>query len=159
MAASFQKQKVMNGGEYRVFRIIEDEIATMRNGYRVFAQTCLGEVLKSRDDNAHRSINSKRADILVIDRGGWPVLAVEYQGDGHYQGTAAARDAVKKEALRKAGVQYLEVHPTDCDDEIRSRLHAQLGLRSVRQKTPATLPRTAGAEHDERFPARARPAE
>jgi hypothetical protein len=38
-------------------------------------------------------------------------------GGGHYQGAAAARDAVKKEALRKAGVRYIEVtseHGTDC---------------------------------------------
>ena len=35
--------------------------------------------------------------------------ALEYQGTGHHQGSAAARDAVKKEALRKAGVGYHEV--------------------------------------------------
>lgn len=127
MAASFQKQRVLNRYEYRVFRIIEDEAATLGKGYRVFAQTCLGEILKSSDQNAFHSINSKRADILVIDAGGWPVLAVEYQGDGHYQSTAAARDAVKKEALRKAGVRHLEFHPADSDDEIRSRVRGQLG--------------------------------
>ncbi|MEP7348782.1 MAG: hypothetical protein ABI668_02385 [Sphingorhabdus sp.] len=31
------------------------------------------------------------------------VHAIEYQGSGHHQGTAAARDAVKKEALRGSG--------------------------------------------------------
>jgi hypothetical protein len=35
--------------------------------------------------------------------------ALEYQGNGHHQGSAAARDAVKKEALRKAGIGYHEV--------------------------------------------------
>ena len=35
--------------------------------------------------------------------------AIEYQGTGHHQGSAAARDAVKKEALRKAGIGYHEV--------------------------------------------------
>ncbi len=36
--------------------------------------------------------------------------AIEYQGSGHHTGTsAAARDAVKKEALRKAGIGYHEV--------------------------------------------------
>ena len=34
---------------------------------------------------------------------------IEYHGTGHHQGTAAARDAVKKEALRKAGIGYHEV--------------------------------------------------
>lgn len=35
--------------------------------------------------------------------------ALEHQGTGHHQGTAAARDAVMKEALRKAGIGYREV--------------------------------------------------
>jgi len=55
------------------------------------------------------------------------VLAVEYQGNGHYQGTAAARDAIKKEALRKAGVRYLEVSAHHSDEQIRSLIREQLG--------------------------------
>lgn len=147
MAASFSKQRVLSRSEYRVFKIIEDEVAIAGKGHRVFAQTSLGEILKSSDGNAFHSINSKRADILVIDRGGWPVLAVEYQGEGHYQGAAAARDAVKKEALRKAGVQHIEFHPADGDDEIRSRVRGQLGCkpaspadRSLRPQPPPSPP-------------------
>src|SRR6185437_10367112 len=95
MIAPFEKRRVLSASEYRAFKVIEDEIATMRKGYRVFAQTSLGEVLTSTDSDAFHSINSKRVDILVVDCGGWPVVAVEYQGGRHYQGTAAARDAVK----------------------------------------------------------------
>jgi len=139
MAGSFQKQRVLSSSEYRVFKIVEDDVAASRGGYRVLAQTSLGEVLQSPDPNAFRSINSKRVDILVIDRGGWPILAVEYQGSGHYQGTAAARDAVKKEALRKAGVRYLEVCADDSDDQIRSHLREQLGWNTAAPTTD-TLP-------------------
>jgi hypothetical protein len=128
-AASFQKQRVLNGSDYRIFKIIEDEVATFGKRHRAFAQICLGEILKSSDQNAFHAINSKRADILVVDGGGWPVLAVEYQGQGHYQNTAVTRDAIKKEALRKAGVRYLEVFPTDSDEEIRSRVRGQLGCK------------------------------
>jgi hypothetical protein len=122
MAGSFKRQRVLSPSEYRVFQIIEDEVAAQRAGYRVFAQTSLGEVITSDDRDAFSSINSKRVDILVIDPGGWPFLAVEFQGDGHYQGTAAARDAVKKEALRKAGVRYLEFGKEDTADQIKSRV-------------------------------------
>ena len=55
------------------------------------------------------------------------MIAVEYQGGGHYQGTATIRDAVKKEALSKAGVAYIEVFPGDSPDEIRLRVREQLG--------------------------------
>ena len=89
------------------FKIIEADVMAEGRGYRVFAQAILGEILSSPNGDALRSINSKRVDILIVDQDAWPVVAVEYQGAGHYQGTAAARDAVKKEALRKAGVRYV----------------------------------------------------
>ncbi len=127
MAASFQKRKLLSLREYRAFKTIEEVVMTERRGHRVFAQANLGEILKTPDANAYRSINSKRVDILVVDRGGWPVLAVEYQGNGHYQGVAAARDAIKKEALRKAGVGYVEVSATDTDAQVRTRVREALG--------------------------------
>jgi hypothetical protein len=141
MAASFEKRRLLSASEYHAFKIIESDVAAARRGYRVFAQTSLGEVLATpRDENGFRSvvnnngfrsINSKRVDILIIDQGGWPVVAVEYQGEGHYQGTAAARDAVKKEAL-KAGVRYVEVFPGDSAEQIRSRVRGQLGWTTAK---------------------------
>jgi hypothetical protein len=82
----------------------------MRCLFRFFSKL-LGEVLSSRDARAYSAINSKRVDLLIVSCSGDPIAAIEYQGHGHYQGTAAARDAVKKEALRKAGVQYIAVTP------------------------------------------------
>jgi len=127
MRAAFQKRRVMNVSEYRVFKAVEDEIAAVKKGHRAFAQTSLEEVLESPDRDAFHSINAKRVDILVVDKGGWPVFAVEYQGPGHYQGTAAARDAIKKEALRRAGVGYIEVTQEDGEDQVRLRIREQLG--------------------------------
>jgi hypothetical protein len=85
MAGSFEKRRLLNAGEYRVFKTIEGCVASHRRGYRVFAQANIGEILASRDEQAFRSINSKRVDILIVDQGSWPVLAVEFQGGGHYQ--------------------------------------------------------------------------
>jgi Protein of unknown function (DUF2726) len=130
MAATFQRHQVMSRSEYRAFKIVEDDVAAAQRGYRVFAQSCLGEFLDSKIDDAYRSgfhsINSKRVDILVVDQAGWPVLAVEVQGRGHYLGNAAGRDAVKKEALRKAGVAYVEIFPDDSNEQIRSRVREKL---------------------------------
>jgi hypothetical protein len=122
MQARFEKRRILQRAEYRAFRVVEQHFAAQANGHRVFAQTSLGEILSCEESAAWRSINSKRVDILVVDRGGWPVLAVEYQGNSHYLGTAAARDAVKKEALRQAGVAYAETYPSDTDEQIRSRI-------------------------------------
>jgi hypothetical protein len=139
MAASFEKRRLLSPAEYRTFKIVETELAASRSGYRVFAQTSLGEVLASGSENGFRSINSKRVDILIVDGGGWPILAVEYQGGGHFQGNAAARDAVKKEALRKAGIRYVEVYEGDDPQQIRLRVRDQLGWRTH----PITEPKVA----------------
>ena len=96
----------------------DDGINTAGLQWRVMAQVSLGEVLSSPNARAYSAINSKRVDLLIVSRSGDPIAAIEYQGHGHYQGTAAARDAVKKEALRKAGVRYIEVTPESGTEEM-----------------------------------------
>jgi hypothetical protein len=80
-------------------------------GWQVMAQVSLGEFLASEDKDAYFAVNSKRVDFALMDDQCRVRHALEYQGTGHHQpgGAAAARDAVKKEALRKAGVGYHEV--------------------------------------------------
>src|SRR5262249_42869819 len=78
-------------------------------GWQVMAQVSLGEILRCKDADAYSCINSKRVDLLLVDEDCEPRHAIEYQGWAHHQGTAAARDAVKKEALRRAGIGYHEV--------------------------------------------------
>ena len=78
----------------------------------------MGEILRCKDPTAYSCVNSKRVDLLLVDDDCQPRHAIEYQGVAHHQGTAAARDAVKKEALRRAGIGYYEVvsgHTTPSD--------------------------------------------
>jgi len=126
MAAPFHKKKIMNKAEYRVFRAVETTISAQRNGCRVLSQTSLGEIIGSSDNKAFFAVNSKRVDVLVIGPYGDPIAAFEYQGTGHHQGTAAARDAIKREALRKAGIQFVEILESHSNEEI-----AQLVRRAL----------------------------
>lgn len=84
------------------------------------AQVSLGEILASPDETAFRAVNSKRVDLLIVDGSSRPLHAIELQGIGHHVGPAAVRDAVKKEALRKAGIGYVEVIPGDTPSEVRA---------------------------------------
>src|SRR5262249_23096507 len=112
MDARFEKCRLLSPSEAHVLYAVEREIKNTADlNWRVMAQVSLGEVLFSTDARAYSAINCKRVDLLIISRSGDPIVAIEYQGPGHYQGTAPARDAVKKEALRKAGVRYIEVTP------------------------------------------------
>jgi hypothetical protein len=118
IGANFEKRRLLSKSEARVLYAAEKAINEAKLRWRVMAQVSLGEVLSSPDARAYAAINSKRVDILIVSSSGVPIAAIEYQGSGHYQGSAAARDAVKKEALRKAGVRYIEVTPEHNPDEL-----------------------------------------
>jgi hypothetical protein len=122
MAARFSRRAILNNSESRVFAAVEKVLVDLEVGWRVMAQVSLGEILSSPDISAYRAINSKRVDMLLVDSEGMPLHAIEYQGGGHFQGTAAARDAIKKEALRRAGIGYIEIKPGDTPFELHTRL-------------------------------------
>ena len=109
MGAEFTIQPLLNRSETRLFRELDRLVSELNPAWRVMAQVSMGEILRSRDAEAFRCINAKRVDLLLVDEDCRPRHVVEYQGSGHHQGTAAARDAVKKEALRRAGIGYHEV--------------------------------------------------
>lgn len=115
--ADFETAPLLNHSEKRLLPLLEDAVAREAPGFRVMAQTSMGEVLRPRpiprrkdlQDAAYAAINSKRFDFTIIDRRGHLVAAIEYQGSGHYGQTAFMRDAVKREVCRKAGVAFIEV--------------------------------------------------
>ncbi len=91
-------------------------------------QTSLGELIKAKaasaeiQKRAFASITSKRLDFGIVDRSGFLVVAIEYQGSGHYHATSFMRDAVKREALRKAGVQLMEIRKDYSPKMVRSQI-------------------------------------
>lgn len=118
MAANFTVQPLLNKSEARVFKELDRIVIGRNPHWQVMAQVSLGEVLRCQDTEAYGCINSKRVDLLLMDDNCQPRHAIEYQGGGHHQGMAAARDAIKKEALRRAGIGYHEVvagHTTPAD--------------------------------------------
>lgn len=118
MGADFIPQALLNKSEARVFKELDRYVLERNDGWQVMAQVSLGEIVSCKDAEAYSCVNSKRVDLLLVDEDCQPRHAVEYQGGGHFRGTAAARDAVKKEALRRAGIGYHEVvagHTTPSD--------------------------------------------
>jgi hypothetical protein len=109
MAATFTVRPLLNKGEARLFKELDRMVIDRNPTWQVMAQVSVGEILRCQDTEAYGCINSKRVDLLLMDGDCQPRHAIEYQGAGHHQGTAAARDAVKKEALRRAGIGYHEV--------------------------------------------------
>ena len=109
MGADFKPRPLLNRPEASVFKALDDAVIGRNPRWQVMAQVSLGEFLASPNRAAFGCVNSKRVDFALMDENCRVVHAIEYQGEGHHQGNAAARDAVKKEALRKAGIGYHEV--------------------------------------------------
>ena len=109
MKADFRPRALLNKPEAQVFKALDRIVIARNPQWQVMAQVCLGEFLASEDREAYACVNSKRVDFALMDADCRVRHALEYQGNGHHQGSAAARDAVKKEALRKAGIGYHEI--------------------------------------------------
>ena len=108
--AEFAPRPLLNRSEAKVFTALDRAVIERNAAWQVMAQVSLGEFLTSPSDDAYIAVNSKRVDFALMDENCRVVHALEYQGSGHHRGSsAAARDAVKKEALRKAGIGYHEV--------------------------------------------------
>ena len=128
MRADFKAQPLLNKSETRLFRAVDKHVLEICPDWQVMAQVSLGEILRCEDKAAYGCINSKRVDLLIVDDECKPIHAIEYQGGGHFKGAynTAARDAVKKEALRRAGIGYTEVVPGDTVAELRRLLEKLL---------------------------------
>ncbi len=129
MEANFQSRALLNAGERRLLTHLDKILVEETPGWRAMGQVALGEILASEDKDAYFAINSKRVDLLIVDAECRPLCAVEFQGKGHHQGTAAARDATKKEALRRAGIGYVEVVSGDTPAHVREMVRRLAGRR------------------------------
>jgi hypothetical protein len=129
-AVEFQTIPLLNREEARLLPQLEKFVADHALGYRVMAQVSMSEIVgavstfkdKSAQDRAFRAINAKRIDFGIFDGSGHIVVAIEYQGTGHYQNRAVVRDAVKREVFRKAGVGFVEVMPETPFDHVAGQL-------------------------------------
>ncbi|WP_456388934.1 DUF2726 domain-containing protein [Profundibacter sp.] len=134
-AVQFETCRLLNREESRLLPVLERAARSINQGHRVMAQTSLGEVLRPKrggttqeaQRRAFASINSKRLDFAVFNRSGILVCAIEYQGSGHYHSSTFMRDAVKREALRKAEVPFLEVMPDFVPEELAGQLIKTIG--------------------------------
>lgn len=132
MRAKFTARPLLNQGEQRLLTVLDRTLAEDSPGWRAMGQVSLGEILASPDKDAYFAVNSKRVDLLIVDADCKPLHAVEFQGKGHHMGeNTAARDAVKREALRRAGIGYVEVVSGDTPAEVREMVRKLVGRVGV----------------------------
>ena len=147
--ATFRKSRIMGRGEYELFRAALSVTRQAMPGgqfpFYVFPQVSLGQIIRTsaadewQADQAHRSINSKRCDLLIADRNGDPVAVLEYQGSGHdIGGTAKRRDEIKRIALKRAGVRYIEIKDGTSPAEMQQITTSSTSSASTRRRATSS---------------------
>jgi hypothetical protein len=129
----FRWKRIFNREEAQVFYIVKDILRDSTfAGWHVHGQVNWGAIIKidtddaasDEADRAYRSINSKRADMVVTDNCGIPAAIIEYNGGGHYGDDperARKRDRVKVIAAEKADINLIKLLPA-MDDQTKRQL-------------------------------------
>lgn len=130
-ASGYKTIPLLNREEARILPLLESLVQSLAPTYRVMAQTSLGEVIRptGHAPEAFSAINAKRLDFAIIAPSGHLVIAIEHQGSGHHQNGAFLRDAVKREALRKAGVAWIETTTATTETLLRTQITDALTLK------------------------------
>lgn len=129
---------VLNRAEQNLFQELSGIIAQSPR-HRLLVQVSMGEFLRLAGKGASNSLrqtvfnlfNAKRVDMLIVDAAWQPVMAIEYQGGGHYRGNAKSRDAIKRAVCERAGIRFMEVPAEGLTPGQRRDLSALVGARTL----------------------------
>jgi hypothetical protein len=139
----YTTKKIMNKPEGVMYQTALRAIRDAGVDYYAFPEVALGAALNPKTifgtqgeetSDAYRAISGKRCDLIIADSRYIPIIALEWQGSGHYMGQrfdTTQRDAIKRTALRKAGVQVLEFADGTQPDEIERRIRDALAETRV----------------------------
>lgn len=122
-APAFEQRPLMNQTEQRLFKMLVSELPAE---WTVMTQVSYGAFLRNKSYPRYMSVNSKRADFVVIGPSLGVEVVVEYQGKGHYGNTKESRDRAeksdqtKRQALVEAGIPLYEV-PAKFDADLIKR--------------------------------------
>lgn len=130
--ARFLTKRLMSDNEAIVLVELEAIIADLGEPWRVMPQVGLSQIIGSNSDEATAAIEGQQVALLVVGGDRTPIAAVEYQPLGQIRSEDAVRDAVKREALRRSGIPYIEVRASDQPGDLRADLTALAARRAVR---------------------------
>ena len=118
MNATFEARPLLNKSEARVFKELDRIVISCNPGWQVMAQVSLGEILRCEDLTPIAASTRNGSICCLWTRPVCLAMQSSIKAARIIKEIAAARDAVKKEALRRAGIGYHEVvagHTTPSD--------------------------------------------
>lgn len=105
--SNYRAISLLNNEERSCFYIINDILDHSK--HFLFTQVSMGEAIKPYHRFGGYVTNNKRFDFLITDKSFNPVLAIEYNGTGHFQKNWKERDKVKEIACQKAGILFFVI--------------------------------------------------
>lgn len=129
-----ERRPVQNEGEDHLFAAIEAELS--RTTCRVHPQVPLSQMVQGRGGRDFPPLSrwylQRRPDMVVVDQRGRPLVAIEYDGPGHYGETNWDRqrteesDRLKAALLERAGIGLLRIRKGWSRRQLASQLRAHL---------------------------------
>jgi hypothetical protein len=139
--AGFASKPLLSGREADVLGYVETVAAEAGQGWRVVPQVRLVDILASADAEANAVVGEHRVDMLIVSARHLPVAALDYQPLGQLKDDSALRDAIKREALRRADIPFLEVRANEPLDGLKAQIlrlaAAPVPVKAVRVRAPA----------------------
>lgn len=126
--AKLPSKSLLNNEEKIVFQALSGFIERWNNNDKnpkearsllLLAQVSLGEFIgltnhldewKQEEKDAYFALHSRRADFLIVDSDYMPILIIEHQGSGHFQGDWERKDKEKMTAYGYAGIPVVETY-------------------------------------------------
>lgn len=120
--AGFASKPLLSAREADVLGYVETVAAESGQGWRVVPQVRLVDIIASADAEANAVIGEHRLDMLVVSARHLPVAALDYQPLGQLKDDSALRDAIKREALRRADIPFIEIRANEPLDDLKAQL-------------------------------------
>jgi hypothetical protein len=144
--AQFSPKRLMSDNESIVLAEVESIIADIGCPWRVLAQVSLSQAVASSSAEALLAIEGQQIALLIVDPDRTPIAAIEYQPLGQVRSEDALRNAIKREALRRANIAYIEVRSSDQPGDLRHDITALASRqRALAEAPPRVAPAPAPA--------------
>ena len=109
IAAQFRRRRVLTKTEFTLIKAIEELLRDRFPACRVLRGATLADLITTEDDRAFDFISRKTVDLVVIDSTGLTLAAIDIHRNGIADPAALVRDTAKREALRRARIEHVEV--------------------------------------------------
>lgn len=117
----YQTKPLLNFSERKVYWSLV-KICQQSDSMKVFAQVSLGEVLSHKNLDIYKVVMCKRLDFCITDKNFNPIIAIEYNGKGHYNNTSDLRDKIKRQAVESSGMSFVTITPNNQEQALQTIL-------------------------------------